>query len=54
MAHPLWGNAFVGTLFGVLVIPGLYYFFGKMVDGKSIIRDEAHILRFHNYGCYWY
>ncbi|MCB0844858.1 MAG: efflux RND transporter permease subunit, partial [Bacteroidetes bacterium] len=36
------GGMLVGTLFGVLVIPGLYYFFGKMVDGKSIIRDEAH------------
>lgn len=36
------GGMLVGTILGVLVIPGLYYFFGKMIEGKSMIRDEAH------------
>ena len=36
------GGMFIGTVFGVLVIPGLYYFFGKMADGRSLIKDEHH------------
>jgi HAE1 family hydrophobic/amphiphilic exporter-1 len=31
----------IGTLFGVLVIPGLYYTFAKMTDGKQMIKDES-------------
>ena len=31
----------VGTVLGVLVIPGLYYLFAKISDGKSLLRDEA-------------
>lgn len=34
------GGMLMGTLIGVLVIPGLYYLFGKMADGKKMIRDE--------------
>ncbi|WP_067033793.1 efflux RND transporter permease subunit [Allomuricauda sp. CP2A] len=34
------GGMLIGTLFGVLVIPGLYYIFAKMAEGKSLIRDE--------------
>jgi len=34
------GGMLLGTLVGVLVIPGLYYLFGKMADGKNLIRDE--------------
>ncbi|MCA9037542.1 MAG: efflux RND transporter permease subunit [Planctomycetaceae bacterium] len=34
------GGMLVGTIIGVLVIPGLYYLFGKMADGKALIRDE--------------
>ena len=30
----------IGTIFGVLLIPGLYYVFAKMADGKSLIKDE--------------
>jgi hypothetical protein len=30
----------VGTVVGVLVIPGLYYLFAKIGDGKRLIRDE--------------
>ena len=34
------GGMILGTIFGVLVIPGLYYIFGNMVEGKSLIKDE--------------
>jgi HAE1 family hydrophobic/amphiphilic exporter-1 len=36
------GGMFFGTVFGVLVIPGLYFAFAKMVEGRDLIRDEAH------------
>jgi HAE1 family hydrophobic/amphiphilic exporter-1 len=29
-----------GTVFGVILIPGLYYVFAKMIEGKSLIRHE--------------
>jgi multidrug efflux pump subunit AcrB len=34
------GGMLMGTVVGVLVIPGLYYLFGKMADGRHLIRDE--------------
>lgn len=34
------GGMFIGTLFGVIIIPGLYYVFAKMSEGKSLIKDE--------------
>ncbi|MBC2838823.1 efflux RND transporter permease subunit [Robiginitalea sp. SC105] len=34
------GGMLIGTLFGVLVIPGLYFIFAKLSDGRSFIRDE--------------
>ncbi len=34
------GGMLFGTIFGVIIIPGLYYIFGKLVKGKSLIRDE--------------
>lgn len=34
------GGMLLGTIFGVIVIPGLYYIFGKMSEGRSLIRDE--------------
>ncbi|MEZ6062104.1 MAG: efflux RND transporter permease subunit [Planctomycetaceae bacterium] len=34
------GGMLLGTVVGVLVIPGLYYIFGTMADGKHLIRDE--------------
>src|SRR5581483_781858 len=35
------GGMLVGTLVGVLVIPGLYYIFGRMADGKKLLKDEV-------------
>ena len=32
----------MGTLIGVLVIPGLYYIFAKMADGRKLLRDETN------------
>ncbi|TNE29632.1 MAG: efflux RND transporter permease subunit [Bacteroidetes bacterium] len=34
------GGMLFGTLFGVVVVPGLYYIFAKLSDGKSLIKDE--------------
>lgn len=34
------GGMLIGTVFGVLVIPGLYFIFGKMAEGRSLIKDE--------------
>ncbi|AYN68900.1 efflux RND transporter permease subunit [Euzebyella marina] len=36
------GGMLMGTLFGVLVIPGLYYIFAKMADGRSLIKGESN------------
>jgi HAE1 family hydrophobic/amphiphilic exporter-1 len=35
------GGMLMGTLIGVLVIPGLYYLFGKIADKRKLIRDES-------------
>lgn len=34
------GGMLFGTLFGVVIVPGLYYIFGKMAEGRKLIRDE--------------
>jgi len=34
------GGMVVGTIFGVIIIPGLYYVFGRLAEGKKLIRDE--------------
>lgn len=36
------GGMLLGTVIGVLVIPGLYYLFGKMVEGRNLLKDEEH------------
>ena len=33
----------VGTVIGVLVIPGLYYLFAKLADGRRLIPDESDL-----------
>ncbi|HMB03299.1 MAG TPA: efflux RND transporter permease subunit [Isosphaeraceae bacterium] len=35
------GGMLVGTLIGVLVIPGLYYIFGKIADKRYLLQDET-------------
>lgn len=35
------GGMLLGTIFGVLIIPGLYYIFGKMIEGRKLISDEV-------------
>lgn len=35
------GGMLIGTLFGVLIIPGLYYIFANMAKGRGLIKDEA-------------
>lgn len=34
------GGMLFGTLFGVIIVPGLYYLFGKLAEGKKLINDE--------------
>ncbi|MCB0755397.1 MAG: hypothetical protein KDB98_07395, partial [Flavobacteriales bacterium] len=34
------GGMFIGTIFGVLVIPGLYYFFANLIKGRTLIKGE--------------
>ncbi|HLO83035.1 MAG TPA: efflux RND transporter permease subunit [Chitinophagaceae bacterium] len=34
------GGMLFGTIFGVIVVPGLYYIFAKLQEGRSLIRDE--------------
>jgi hydrophobic/amphiphilic exporter-1 (mainly G- bacteria), HAE1 family len=34
------GGMLFGTVFGVLIIPGLYYIFGSIAKGRKLIRDE--------------
>ncbi|MBK6534230.1 MAG: efflux RND transporter permease subunit [Deltaproteobacteria bacterium] len=34
------GGMLFGTVFGVIVIPGLYYVFGKLSEGRSLIQHE--------------
>ncbi|SFB79032.1 hydrophobic/amphiphilic exporter-1, HAE1 family [Flexibacter flexilis DSM 6793] len=34
------GGMLFGTIFGVVIVPGLYYVFGTLADGRHLIRDE--------------
>lgn len=34
------GGMLFGTIFGVLLIPGLYYIFGKLAEGRRMIKNE--------------
>lgn len=34
------GGMLFGTVFGVIVVPGLYYIFGKLTEGRKLIQDE--------------
>ena len=36
------GGMIVGTLVGVLNIPGLYFLFAKLGEGKELLKDEVH------------
>ncbi|MCC6645512.1 MAG: efflux RND transporter permease subunit [Polyangiaceae bacterium] len=36
------GGMLFGTIFGVLVVPGLYFIFGTLSEGRSIIQNEDH------------
>jgi HAE1 family hydrophobic/amphiphilic exporter-1 len=34
------GGMLIGTLFGVLIIPGLYYLFAKISEKHIIVKNE--------------
>ena len=35
------GGMLLGTVIGVLIIPGLYYLFGRFADGRKLLSDET-------------
>ncbi len=35
------GGMFIGTVMGVMVIPGVYYLFAKFSDGRKLLGDEV-------------
>lgn len=36
------GGMLVGTVFGVLLIPGLYYIMAKLIEGRDLLQGESH------------
>lgn len=34
------GGMLLGTVFGVIIVPGLYYVFGSLADGRKLIKKE--------------
>lgn len=34
------GGMLFGTIFGVIIVPGLYYIFGKLAEGRKLIQGE--------------
>lgn len=34
------GGMLFGTVFGVVIVPGLYFIFGNLADGRKLIKDE--------------
>lgn len=34
------GGMLFGTIFGVIIVPGLYYIFGKLAEGRQLIKNE--------------
>lgn len=37
------GGMLIGTVFGVLIIPGLYYSLAKLVEGRDLLQGESHV-----------
>jgi len=37
------GGMLFGTIFGVIVVPGLYYIFGKLDEGRKLIKGEEDL-----------
>jgi HAE1 family hydrophobic/amphiphilic exporter-1 len=36
------GGMIFGTMFGVIIVPGLYVIFGTLAHGRKLIKDEDH------------
>lgn len=37
------GGMLFGTVFGVIIVPGLYFIFGTLADGRKLIKDEDEV-----------
>ena len=38
-----FGGMLFGTVFGVIVVPGLYYIFGSLAQGRKLIREQNEV-----------
>jgi hypothetical protein len=36
------GGMLFGTIFGVIIVPGLYYIFGTIANGRKLIKNEEY------------
>lgn len=36
------GGMLIGTLFGVIIVPGLYFIFAHLAEGRDLIKNEDH------------
>ncbi|HEY0652829.1 MAG TPA: efflux RND transporter permease subunit [Chryseosolibacter sp.] len=37
------GGMLFGTVFGVIIVPGLYFIFGTLAEGKKLIKDQDEV-----------
>jgi len=37
------GGMLFGTVFGVIIVPGLYFIFGKLASGRHLIKEETEL-----------
>lgn len=37
------GGMLLGTIFGVVIVPGLYYIFASLADGRKLIKKEDEV-----------
>ncbi|MBC7553361.1 MAG: efflux RND transporter permease subunit [Taibaiella sp.] len=44
------GGMLLGTIFGVIVVPGLYYVFASLANGRKLIKDEDEVPLSENFG----
>jgi HAE1 family hydrophobic/amphiphilic exporter-1 len=43
------GGMLFGTIFGVIIVPGLYYITGKLAEGRKLIQGEDETPLSENY-----
>lgn len=46
------GGMLFGTIFGVIIVPGLYFIFGSLAEGKKLIKGEEDSSLTEDFGAY--